>query len=98
MLSCRNTNLSVFSSHGMLRAKAGLSSADARQVEIRSMLMASDVYRFHKATQECLNLSTALTDMIQLSVGLGLVVDAAIKMESANSLWDHGEMTSSIGL
>lgn len=82
----------------MLRGKANLSPADARQVEVRSMLMASNIYRFHKATQECLNLSTALTDMIQPCESLGLVVDAAIKMEAANSLWDHGEMTSSIGL
>ena len=98
MLSCRGTTLSVLSQQGMLRGKANLSPADARQVEVRTMLMASDVFRFHKATQECLNLSTTLTDMIEPCESLGLVVDAAIKMEAANSLWDHGEMTSSIGL
>ena len=88
----------MLSQQGMLRGKANLSPADARQVEVRTMLMASDVFRFHKATQECLNLSTSLTDMIEPCESLGLVVDAAIKMEAANSLWDHGEMTSSIGL
>lgn len=88
----------MLSQQEMLRGKANLSPADARQVEVRSMLMASDIFRFHKATQECLNLSTSLTDMIKPCESLGLVVDAAVKMEAANSLWDHGEMASSIGL
>jgi ataxia telangiectasia mutated family protein len=29
---------------------------------------------------------------------MGLLVDAAIRIEAANSLWDHGEMISSIGM
>ena len=98
MLSCRATTLSMLSQQTVLRTKANLSPADARQVEIRSMLMSSDIYRFHQATQECLNVSTTLTDMIEPCEKLGLVVDAAIRMEAANSLWDHGEMASSIGI
>jgi ataxia telangiectasia mutated family protein len=39
-----------------------------------------------------------LTDLIEPCEALGLNVDAAIRVETANSLWDHGEMTSSIGL
>ncbi|PKS13290.1 hypothetical protein jhhlp_000061 [Lomentospora prolificans] len=98
ILSCRATTMSMLSQQTILRAKASLSPADARRMEIRSMLMSSDIYRFHQATQECLNLSTTLTDMIKPCEKLGLVVDAAVRMEAANSLWDHGEMTSSIGI
>jgi ataxia telangiectasia mutated family protein len=60
------------------------------------MLLSSDIYRFHRATQESLNLSTSLNDLIGPSEALGLVVDASIRMEAANSLWDHGEMITSI--
>jgi len=62
------------------------------------MLMDSSIYRFHKATQESLNLVTSLTDLIDPCEALGLNVDAAIRVETANSLWDHGEMPSSIRL
>ena len=60
------------------------------------MLLSSDIFRFHRANQETLSLSTTLTDLIRSSESLGLNVDAAIRMETANSLWDHGEMISSI--
>ncbi|KAK3485611.1 Serine/threonine-protein kinase tel-1, partial [Neurospora crassa] len=45
---------------------------------------------------QTLNLSTTLTDLIRPSEQMGLAVDAAIRMETANSLWDQGEMISSI--
>ncbi|GJC90958.1 serine/threonine-protein kinase TEL1 [Colletotrichum liriopes] len=95
LLSCRETTLSLMSQQAKLRSQA-LSTAEARQVEIRCMLMSSGIYRFHQATQESLNLSTSLTDLVDPCEDLGIKVDAAIKIEAANSLWDHGEMISSI--
>ncbi|KAL2752788.1 hypothetical protein ACRALDRAFT_1052581 [Sodiomyces alcalophilus JCM 7366] len=96
LLSCRETTMSLLSQQGKLRATANLTTAQARQTEIRCLLLSSGIYRFHRATQESLNLSTALTDLINPCHELGLNVDAAIRVESANSLWDHGEMISSI--
>lgn len=96
LLSCRETTMSLLSQQGKLRAGASLTTAQARQTEIRCLLLSSGIYRFHRATQESLNLSTALTDLINPCQELGLNVDAAIRVESANSLWDHGEMISSI--
>ncbi|KAK4249918.1 Serine/threonine-protein kinase [Corynascus novoguineensis] len=84
LLSCRETTLSMWSQHHRLRATR-LTPADARLVQIRGMLLSSDIFRFHRAHQETLNLES-----------LGLSVDAAIKMETANSLWDQGEMITSI--
>ncbi|KAL2164152.1 hypothetical protein VTH06DRAFT_3366 [Thermothelomyces fergusii] len=95
LLSCRETTLSMWSQHHRLRA-ARLTPADARLAQIRGMLLSSNIFRFHRAHQETLNLSTALTDLIRSSESLGLSVDAAIKMETANSLWDQGEMITSI--
>jgi serine-protein kinase ATM len=62
------------------------------------MLLSSTIYRFHHATQESLNLSTSLADLIEPSERMGLSVDAAVKLEVANSLWDHDEMLPSIRL
>ncbi|KAK3295607.1 uncharacterized protein B0H64DRAFT_474533 [Chaetomium fimeti] len=95
ILSCRETTLSMWSQQHKLRATR-LTPADARLVQVRGMLLSSDIFRFHRANQETLNLSTALTGLIRSSELLGLSVDAAIKMEAANSLWDHGEMITSI--
>ncbi|KAK3391861.1 hypothetical protein B0T20DRAFT_67652 [Sordaria brevicollis] len=95
ILSCRETTLSMWSQHHNLRPPR-LTPADARLAQIRGLLVSSDIYRFHHATQETLNLSTTLTDLIKPSEQMGLTVDAAIRMEAANSLWDQGEMISSI--
>nr|CDP32262.1 Putative serine/threonine-protein kinase TEL1 [Podospora anserina S mat+] len=95
ILSCRETTLSMWSQHHKLRA-ATIPPADARFAQIKGLLLSSDIFRFHRQHQETLNLSTTLTDLIQPSEAMGLNVDAAIRMEAANSLWDQGEMISSI--
>ncbi|KAK3692273.1 hypothetical protein B0T22DRAFT_9106 [Podospora appendiculata] len=95
ILSCRETALSMWSQHHRLRTTR-LAPADARLVQVRSILLSSDIFRFHRASQETLNLSTTLSDLIEPCEAMGLNVDAAIRIEAANSLWDHGEMISSI--
>lgn len=69
---------------------------EATLAQIKSMLLSSGVYRYHRATQESLNIATSLTDLVPPSANLGLQLDAIAKIEAAESLWDHGEMTSSI--
>ncbi|KAH8889287.1 hypothetical protein GQ53DRAFT_222662 [Thozetella sp. PMI_491] len=95
ILSCRETTLSMLSQQHRLRPTT-IGPGDARLVQIRAMLLSSTIYRFHRATQETLNLSTSLTDLIGPSEEMGLSVDAAVRIEAANSLWDHAEMISSI--
>ncbi|KAL1838366.1 hypothetical protein VTJ49DRAFT_2775 [Mycothermus thermophilus] len=95
ILSCRETTLSMWSQQHRLRATR-LTPADARLLQVRGLLLSSDIFRFHRANQETLNLSTTLTDLIRSSESLGLSIDAAVKMETANSLWDQGEMITSI--
>ncbi|KAK0646289.1 hypothetical protein B0T16DRAFT_458224 [Cercophora newfieldiana] len=96
VLSCRETSLSSWSGNFKLRPPE-LEFSHARLTQIRALLLSCNVYRFHHANQETLNLSTLLTSLIRPSELLGLHgVDAAIKMEAANALWDQGEMVSSI--
>ncbi|KAI8662620.1 Serine/threonine-protein kinase Tel1 [Fusarium sp. Ph1] len=96
ILSCRGTTMSMVSQQNALRSNLKLSAAAARQMEVESMITASGVYRYHQATQENLNLSTSLTNLIAPCALLDLHVDAAINIEAANSLWDYGEMSTSI--
>jgi ataxia telangiectasia mutated family protein len=88
--------MSMVSQQNALRSNLKLSAAAARQMEVESMITASGVYRYHQATQENLNLSTSLTNLVAPCASLDLHVDAAINIEAANSLWDYGEMSTSI--
>ncbi|KAH7313419.1 Cullin family-domain-containing protein [Stachybotrys elegans] len=96
ILSCRGTTMSMMSQHAGLVANAKVSMSWVKQLEIRSMLLASGIYRHHQATQETLNIATTLNHMIEPCKDLNLHADAAIKVEAANALWDHGEMATSI--
>lgn len=88
----------MLSQHAGLLSSAKVSVANLRQMEVKSMLMSSGIYRYYKATQETINISTTLMGLIPACEEQGLHVDAAIKIEAANSLWDHGEMSTSISM
>ncbi|RCI09191.1 hypothetical protein L249_1461 [Ophiocordyceps polyrhachis-furcata BCC 54312] len=96
ILSCRETTTSLLSQHGSFVSSAKLPVTSLRRMQVETMLLASGIYRYHQALQESLNISTSLNMLISVCEELGLHVDVAVKMEVASSLWDHGEMSSSI--
>ncbi|KAJ6781431.1 hypothetical protein PWT90_08113 [Aphanocladium album] len=96
ILSCRSTTLSMLSQHSNILHEASLSTAVMRKAEVETLLLSSGLYRFHKATQESLNIATSLSNLISTCQDLDLHVDASINIEVANSLWDHGEMSTAI--
>ncbi|KAM0183402.1 hypothetical protein ACHAPC_006545 [Botrytis cinerea] len=98
LISCRGTTLSTLSQQPRLRGILNLSSKDTRLVEVHVALMASSLNRDHGALQESLSLTTSLIDLIEPCQSLGLNIEAAVHMETANALWEQGEMTSSIGI
>ncbi|KAL5612869.1 hypothetical protein BROUX41_004052 [Berkeleyomyces rouxiae] len=98
ILACRETTFGLLSQLPLLRRIVNLSAGDAHKLEVHNLLLSSEIYRFHKAKQESLNISTSLSALAGPCNELGLNIDAAIKVEVANSLWDHGEMLSSIGI
>jgi ataxia telangiectasia mutated family protein len=65
-------------------------------VEVENALLASELTRAHNALQESLSVATFLMDLIPSCRELDLKVDAAIRLEASNALWDQGEFTSSI--
>ncbi|KAH7037689.1 uncharacterized protein B0I36DRAFT_283396 [Microdochium trichocladiopsis] len=96
ILSCRQTTLSMISRTAELRGLAGLQQAETRLTEFKSMILSSGIYRYHKATQESLNIAVSMADLVKPSEELGLFLDSAARVEMASSLWDHGEMIPSI--
>lgn len=65
-------------------------------MEIRAALLSSKINRAHNALQESLSLATSLIDLIRPCSDLGIHVDVAVHVEAANTLWDQGELSSSI--
>ncbi|PHH73568.1 hypothetical protein CDD82_5383 [Ophiocordyceps australis] len=96
ILSCRETTTSMLSQHPALVSSPRFTVKTLRQMQVETMLMASTMYRHHGALQESLGISTALNKLISVCQSLQLHVDAAIDIDIANSLWDHGEMSTSI--
>ncbi|CAJ2510102.1 Uu.00g060020.m01.CDS01 [Anthostomella pinea] len=96
ILSCRDTTLSMLSKTSQLRSTARVKPPEARLVQVKSMLLSAGLHRYHQAFQESLNIATSLTDLVPSSTDLGLYLDSAARVEAADSLWDHGEMLSSI--
>ncbi|EWZ34837.1 serine/threonine-protein kinase TEL1 [Fusarium oxysporum f. sp. radicis-lycopersici 26381] len=96
ILSCRGSTMSMVSQQNTLRTNIKLSAAAARHMEVEAMITASQIYRYHQATQESLRISTGLTKLIPTCAALDIHVDAAVNIETANSLWDYGQMSTSI--
>ncbi|KAI1867676.1 uncharacterized protein JN550_006817 [Neoarthrinium moseri] len=96
LLSTRETTLSTLGKALQSFPKSSLSLPESKLIEARSLLLSSNIYRFHQSHQESLNIATALNDLIEPSLDLGLTIDAAAKLEVANALWDHNEMIPSI--
>ena len=78
----------------MINAKA----LDTRFVEVQSALLTSNINRAHSALQESLSLATSMIGLIKPCFEVGVNAEVAIHLETANALWDQGEMTSSIGM
>lgn len=75
-----------------------LPPVDTRLVEVRHGLLASQISRAHEGLVDTLSLATSLIDLIKPNRDVGNEVEAIVRLEAANALWDQGEMMSSIGM
>ncbi|TGJ87704.1 hypothetical protein E0Z10_g1018 [Xylaria hypoxylon] len=96
MRSGRETTMNLLSQFSNRSEIAKVNPPEARLIQVKSMLLSSNIHRYHQAFQESLNIATSLTHLVQPSADLGLNIDSAARIEVANSLWDHGEMVPSI--
>lgn len=98
ILSCRETLFSSLSRGSNLQRLIKVSQRDARHFEMRNLLASSKMSRTHGALQNALGMITYMAQLVEPSREAGVDVTAAVQYESANVLWDQGEMTASIAM
>ena len=96
IVSCRETTFSTLSKNKGLQELLNVSERDARKTECENLLLSSSLGRQHAALQNSLSSATYLTQLISRCQAVGLTVDAAIRMEASNILWDLGETAASV--
>lgn len=94
--SCRETLLSSLSKNRNLQGFLRTSQRESRTIEINILLASSKMSRHHGALQNSLATATYLNRLIEPCGEIGLNITAAVQFESANVLWDQGELTASI--
>ena len=73
-----------------------VSQHDARFLEAQILLASSKMSRAHAAFQNALAAVTYLTRLAQSCQDAGVDIAAAVQFESAQVLWEQGEMSTSI--
>lgn len=96
IISCRETVFSSLSKKSKLQDLLKTSQRDARSLEGHTLLASSDMSRTHGAIQNALSTVTYLTELVKPCKEVGVDISAAVRLASANVLWDQGEMTASI--
>ena len=96
IVSCRETAFSTLSKSKGLQELLKVSERDARKTECENLLLSSGLGREHAALQNSLSSTTYLTQLVNRCQSIGLAVDAAIRVESSNILWDLGETAASV--
>lgn len=98
ILSCRSTALSMLSQSCRLQEMTKIKTLDSRYIEVQTALLASKIIRAHSNLQESLSLTTSMIDLIAPCRSVGINIEAAVYLESANTLWDQGEVSTSIDM
>lgn len=96
IISCRETLFSSLSKKPKLQELLKTYPRDARSLESHLLLASSHMSRAHGAIQNALSTVTYLTELVKPCKEVGVDISAAVRLASANVLWDQGEMTASI--
>ena len=95
-MSCRESMFSSLGKNARLQGILKVSRHDARFLESQIVLASSKMSRAHAAFQNALTAVTYLTRLTQSCQDAGINVAAAVQFESAQVLWEQGEMSTSI--
>ena len=96
IISCRESMFSSLCRNTRLQGILKVSYHDARFLECQVVLASSRMSRAHAAFQNALTAVTYLTGLTQQCNDAGVNVAAAVQFESAQVLWEQGEMSTSI--
>lgn len=94
--SCRETLFSSLSKRRRLQTLVKTTLRDARAIECDILLASSKMSRSHGALQHALARATHLTQLCKPCEDAGVNIAAAVQFETAQVLWDQGEMSTSI--
>ena len=94
MLASREATLGTMSRRPQLSQTVNINPSQARLLEIKTVRKGLEISRNHANLQSSLNAVTYLSSLYQLTPTLD--ADAAVQLDLARVLWDHGEASSSV--
>ena len=95
-MSCRETIFSTISKNAQLQSIIRTAKREALDTEVQALLQSSQLSRSHEALPNALATATYLNHLIDPCYKAGVYIEAAARYESAQVLWQEGEMSSSI--
>ena len=98
IMSAREDIFSVISTQSSLQDLLHSTAQEARAIEIDVVLESSSLSRSHGALQSSLKAAMYLSGLAVSCKVDGLNLDTISRFETANVLWDQGEMAASIGV
>lgn len=94
--SCRETIFSTISKNAQLQNTVRTTKREALDIEVQALLASSRLSRSHGALPNALAATTYLNHLVEPCHEVGVYIEAAARYESAQVLWQEGEMSSSI--
>ena len=96
IMSCRESVFGALSKNNRLQDILKVSQHDALFLEAQVLLLSSKMSRAHGALQNALTAVTYLSMLISSCQNVGVNITAATHFESAQVLWEQGEMSTSV--
>ena len=96
IISCRESIFSLLTKNVPLQGIIRISQRDAKLLESQVLLASSKISRKQAALQNALTAVTYLTELEQSCQATGVDISSAVQFESAQVLWEQGEMSTSI--
>ena len=96
ILTSREALSGMISDSATLQKLLGVSRQAALLEEVKIHLKSSQILRASGLVQQAVNNVAYLSELAPLCQEAGLAVDAAVKQEAANVLWESGELITSI--
>ena len=96
VISCRESIFGLLTKNVRLQGIIRISQHDAKLLESQVLLASSRISRKQAALQNALTAVTYLTKLEQSCQATGVDISSAVQFESAQVLWEQGEMSTSI--
>ncbi|KAF8475673.1 hypothetical protein BDZ91DRAFT_649584 [Kalaharituber pfeilii] len=96
ILSIRQVTFSSIAKRQHLQDKIQIDLRAARMYQAKALSSVCELARIHKVHQHALSACTHLSDIVAPCQEIGLDISAVAALQTANVLWDQGEILTSI--